>query len=50
MIIKNLSYLFHLFTASSKKGEKYNDDLIVTQINLNCFEEKTLTNLKKNIA
>lgn len=40
MIIKNLSYLFHLFSASSKKGEEYNDNLIITQINLNCFKDK----------
>ena len=47
MIVKNLSYLFHLFSSSSKRCEEYNDDLIVTQINLNCFyngdeEEKPL--------
>ena len=29
MIVKNLSYLFHLFTSSSKKGEEYNDDLTI---------------------
>ena len=38
LIVKNLSYLFHLFASSSKKGEEYNDNLIVTQINLNCFK------------
>ena len=38
MVIKNLSYLFHLFSSSSKSGEEYNDNLIVTQINLNCFK------------
>ena len=47
MIVKNLSYLFHLFSASSKKGEAYNDNLIVTQINLNCYKEDDEKPLKK---
>ena len=47
MIVKNLSYLFHLFSASSKKGEAYNDNLIVTQINLNCYKEEDDKPLKR---
>ena len=48
MIVKNFSYLFHLFSSSSIKYEKYNDDLIVTQINLNCYKENNNDNpLKK---
>ena len=39
LIVKNLSYLFNLFSSSTKKGEQYNEDLTVMQINLNCFNE-----------
>lgn len=40
MIVKNLSYLFKLFSLSFKSGDEYNDNLIVTQININCFKDK----------
>lgn len=39
LIVKNLSYIFHLFSTSTKRGEEYEDDLIIFQINLNCFKE-----------
>ena len=47
LIVKNLSYLFHLFSSSSKKGETYNDNLVVTQINLNCYKEDNDKPLKR---
>ena len=47
LIIKNLSYLFQLFTSSSKKGEEYNDDLVVMQINLNCYKDELFKPLSK---
>ena len=40
LIIKNLSYLCNLFATSSKKGEEYNEDLIVMQININCYNDE----------
>jgi len=40
LAIKNLSYLFQLFSTSFKKGDKYNENLIIMQINLNCFKLK----------
>jgi len=36
-LIKNLSYIFHIFKTNSVKGDKYNDNLEVTQININNF-------------
>ena len=47
LIIKNLSYVFQLFTSSFKKGEYYNEDLIVMQINLNAYKEEFLKPLSK---
>ena len=41
MIVKNLSYLFRLFSSSFSKGEAYNDNLVVMQININCFKDKS---------
>lgn len=46
MLVKNLSYLFQLFSTSSKRSESYNENLIVTQININCFKEKNLEDIK----
>ena len=40
MVVKNLSYLFQLFSSSFKKGDSYNVDLVVMQINLNCIKDK----------
>ena len=37
MITKNLSYVFGLYSRNTKKGEKYNDKFVVTQINIDCF-------------
>ena len=45
-LVKNLSYLFQLFSSSSKKSEKYNDNLIVQQININCFKDKNSKEIK----
>ena len=39
---KNISYLFKLFSTASEKGEKYNDNLMVLQINLNCFHKRNI--------
>lgn len=41
LIIKNLSYIFQIFTTNFIKGENYNSNLQVIQINLNCFKETT---------
>ena len=38
MIIKNLSYVFGLYSKNIKKGQSYNDKFIVTQINIDCFK------------
>ena len=46
LIVKNLSYLFWLFSTSFKRGEKYNENLIVTQININCFKDTFASNTK----
>ena len=37
LIIKNLSYLFHIYKTNSVSGEEYNDKLEVTQININNY-------------
>lgn len=37
--MKNLSYIFSLFATSNKRGRKYNDNLIMLQINLNTYKE-----------
>ncbi|MBQ8681775.1 MAG: hypothetical protein IJ509_02570 [Bacilli bacterium] len=39
LIVKNLAYLFQLFGTSFKRGEKYNENLLVMQININCFKD-----------
>ena len=41
LMIKNLSYLASIFAGSTKKKKKYNEDLIVMQLNLNCYEKNT---------
>lgn len=41
LIVKNLSYVFDLFSTHVKKGETYNDNLTVMQININCFKEQS---------
>lgn len=40
LMMKNLSYIFSLFATSNKKGRKYNDQLIMIQINLNTYKEE----------
>ncbi len=40
LIVKNLSYVFQLFSSAFQKGETYDADLVVMQINLNCFPSK----------
>lgn len=39
LVVKNLSYVFQLFSSSFKKGERYDDNFVVMQINLNCFKD-----------
>ena len=39
LLIKNLSYIFNLFSTLTKKGEKYNEDLNIVQININSFKD-----------
>ena len=39
LIVKNLSYVFHIFSTNAKKGEQYNNNFKITQINLNYFGE-----------
>ena len=41
LIVKGLSYAFNLFSRSSIKGEDYNENLRITQININCFKEES---------
>ena len=41
LIVKNLSYVFQLFSTAFKKGEDYDEDLIVMQINLDCFKDSS---------
>ena len=41
LIIKNLSYLFGMFSNATKKSEEYNENLITTQLNLNCYAKNT---------
>ena len=38
IIIKNLSYLFGIYSRSSKKGKDYNENILIRQVNLNCYD------------
>ena len=38
VVIKNLSYLFGIYSRSSKKGEDYNENILIRQVNLNCYD------------
>ena len=40
LMIKNLSYLANIFASSTKRGEEYNEKMLVLQINLNCYENR----------
>lgn len=46
-IVKNLSYIFEKFATTASKGESYNENLKVMQINLNCFHDNSLKPLSK---
>ena len=48
MLVKNTSYLFELFSTYISKGEDYNDDLKILQININYFSRfgKSVLNYK----
>ena len=39
LIVKNISYVFHIFSTNAIKGEVYNNNFKITQINLNYFGE-----------
>ena len=45
ILVKGLSYAFNLFSRHTLKGDTYNENLRITQINMNYFgdEEKTLS-------
>ena len=47
LVIKNLSYLFQLFASTFKKGNEYDSDLIVMQININCYNDNYSKALSK---
>ena len=40
IVIKNLSYLFGIYSRSSKKGEDYNENILIRQVNLNCYDNE----------
>lgn len=40
-VVKNLAYLCDLFSTFTKKGEKYDENLTVMQINIDCFENSS---------
>ena len=42
LIIKNSSYLSGIFASSNKRGDKYNEDMFVMQINLNCYHNNNV--------
>ena len=39
VVIKNLSYIFGIYSRSAKKGENYNENILIRQVNLNCYKE-----------
>ena len=39
LVIKNLSYLFNIYSRTSKKSEKYNKNILIRQLNLNCYDD-----------
>ena len=47
LIIKNLSYLFGIYSSTTKKGDSYNENIIIRQINLNCYNDSSLKSLSK---
>ena len=44
VVIKNLSYLFGIYSRTSKKGKKYNKNILIRQVNLNCYDDKDNNN------
>ena len=40
VVIKNLSYLFGIYSRSAKKGESYNENILIRQVNLNCYDNE----------
>ena len=40
LIVRNLSYVFNLFSTHTKVGDEYNENLVVMQININCFDNQ----------
>lgn len=46
MLIKNLAYLCQIFSRETKSGNKYNKNLNVMQINLNCYAKNNDTKSK----
>ena len=40
LIVRNLSYVFNLFSTNTKAGDEYNKNLVVMQININCFDNQ----------
>ena len=49
LIIKNLSYLFQLFSTLSKRVEEYSENMLAIQINLNCYDKNSNKSLAKYI-
>ena len=47
LIIKNLSYLFGIYSSTTKKGDSYNENMLIRQINLNCYKESSQKSLSK---
>ena len=47
LIIKNLSYPFGIFSNATKKSEEYNENLITTQLNLNCYDKNNDEDLEQ---
>lgn len=47
LIIKNLSYLFGIFSNATKKSEEYNENLLTIQVNLNCYDKNTDESLER---
>ena len=40
VVIKNLSYIFGIYSRSAKKGEDYNENILIRQVNLNCYNNE----------
>ena len=39
--LKNLAYIFGIFNNTIKRGNKHDDNLVITQTNIDCFKNKT---------